>query len=176
MAYFEQKILSATAGGSSAATPPTNIPIMNGTVADEYINRAVTFDGEETASDMGSPKVRLADAGEVVIGAILGTSYGRLQIAVEGWDVKFKVGAAAVTKDSRIIGAVSADATPKAGYIGNPARTTISPSGATATNAELEAHVAVLEGQIVEFSNGRGSVLKAAPAGGTATVSIKLGG
>lgn len=102
MAYFEQKIMSATAGGTS--TDNDIISIVNGAIADSFINKAVTYDGQP--ADLSNPKVKLASANDIVIGAIIGTSYGKLQIAVGGWDIKFlAVDTDVLTPGSRIVGA-----------------------------------------------------------------------
>ena len=87
MAYFEQKLMSCIAGGVAVTTAnmthtSTNIPIVNGVIDDSYINKAVTLDGRP--ADLANPKVKLAGDGDVVLGAIVGVSYGKLQVAVEG--------------------------------------------------------------------------------------------
>ena len=89
MAYFQQKILSAEAGGTAKTDTDSSslIPIIGGGIPDSVINKAVTFDG--VPSDLANPKVKLAASGEYVLGAIIGTSYGKLEIVVSGWDVKF---------------------------------------------------------------------------------------
>ena len=63
------------------------IQIVKGSLDKVYINRAVTYTGQYDNS--AAIKVRLAADNEKVIGSILGYSYGKLQIAVEGWDIKF---------------------------------------------------------------------------------------
>ena len=102
MAYFEQTLMSATPGGTSGTNDV--ITMVNGAIADSFINKSVTYDDQP--SDLANPKVKLAGEGELVIGSIVGVSYGKLQIAVDGWDIKF------MTKDgndltpgSRIVGA-----------------------------------------------------------------------
>lgn len=102
MAYFEQVIMSATPGGTTGNNDI--ITIVNGSIADSFINKAVTYDGAPT--DLANPKVKLAGAGDIVIGSILGVSHGKLQIAVGGWDIKFYSSVqTALPMGSRIIGA-----------------------------------------------------------------------
>jgi len=106
MAYFEQKIMSAIAGGTSGNNDL--ISIVNGAIADSFINKAVTYDGQP--ADLANPKVKLAGNNDIVIGAIIGTSYGKLQIAVGGWDIKFLAATATVIDPgSRIVGAQQTD-------------------------------------------------------------------
>lgn len=163
MAYFEQKLMSAQPGATTASgSLNPQIVITNGAIADDLIDRAVTYDGAVT--DPSSPPVKLAGDGEVVIGSLVGVSYGKLQIAVEGWDVRFKVGDAAVTQHSKIVGGIRNDGTNNVpGYIKSYV---LDPTTAgSPTDAEL-----------ATIDNGRGSVMVAAAAMGTARVSMKLGG
>jgi len=65
---------------------PGQIQIVKGNLAESYINKAVTFDEDFTITN---PKVRLAHDDSIVVGSILGYTYNKLQIAVDGWDIKF---------------------------------------------------------------------------------------
>ena len=165
MAYYEQTLLSAIAGGTS--TNKDNIIIVNGAIEDLYINKAVTLDGDPV--DLASIKVKLAGDGDVVLGSIVGVSYGKLQVVVDGWDIKFISGSsAAVTQNSRIVGAVSASITGVAdgtkGYIKSYVIDPATPG--SPTDAELST-----------IPNARGSVLKGTTvAGGIAYVSMRFGG
>jgi len=83
MAYYMQQILSCEAGGSGN----TLIDVSSGALSESYINKAVTIDGNP--SDLASPKVKLCSTNDYVLGSIIGYSYGRLQVVVSGWDVRF---------------------------------------------------------------------------------------
>lgn len=69
-----------------AVLSPNNIEIIKGSLEKSYINKAVTFGKDFT---WNNPKVGLARDNDMVLGAILGYSYNKLQIAVEGWDISF---------------------------------------------------------------------------------------
>lgn len=164
MAYYEQKIISARPGpttGTDHENP--QIQIVNGTLDDSYINKAVSYDGEPT--NLASPEVKLSGDGDIVIGSIIGLSYGKLQIAVDGWDIKFLVGSTVgAWGGNRIIGAVSddvpgvTDGTP--GYVVN-----------TVLGVSYSA------GNLINIFNGRGDVFKGSGTPGQIVyVSMKLGG
>ena len=100
MAYYQQKILSGTAGGTGSSV----ITVVGGAIDDSYINKAVTFDG--VPADLANPKVKLAADGQMVVASIIGFSYGRLQLAADGWDIKFINGTAtAIAQNVPILGA-----------------------------------------------------------------------
>ena len=81
---------------------PNGIEIVKENLDKSYINRAVTLVDDFTIHD---PKVQLARDDDIVIGSILSYNYRRLQIAVEGWDVKFINGTNnLLTIGSKIIG------------------------------------------------------------------------
>lgn len=169
MAYFEQKIMSATAGGST--TDSTIISVVNGSIADSYINKAVTYDG--VPSDLANPTVKLASAGEIVLGSILGISYGKLQIAVGGWDIKFYSSiATALPQGARIIGA-QLSATQK-GYVNVFSAAADLTSSFSSTEAD-----GVVDG-LEARHNGRGAVLHGgtipavAPDPGTVMVRVTM--
>ena len=162
MAYYMQELLSATAGGSAAGNDA--ITIVNGSIADSFINKAVTFAGQP--ADLANPTVKLAGDGEIVIGSIIGVSYGKLQIAVSGWDIRFlQDGVAAITPGSRIIGSelmISGStvkgfvkAVPGAAVGSSPSETTIN----TAINAAGLGRGSVLHGGDVTGSPTAGSVI-----------------
>ena len=161
MAYFEQTLMSATADETSPDN--THIEMVNGAIADSYINKAVTYDGQP--SDLANPKVKLAGDDDIVIGSIVGVSYGKLQIAVDGWDVKFLVATNAdIAPGTRIIGA-EMSATQK-GYV----KAVSASPGATWNQAASDA--------LSEIGKGRGSVLNGNvdAAGDVVRVTMKFGG
>jgi len=67
-------------------TAPGEIELVKGELEKSYINKAVTFDDGFTITN---GKVRLSYDDSIVLGSILGYSYGKLQVAVDGWDIKF---------------------------------------------------------------------------------------
>jgi len=152
MAYFQQELMSATAGGSGNSL----ITIVNGAIADSFINKAVTYDDQP--GDLSNPKVKLAGNNDVVIGSIVGTSYGKLQIAVSGWDVKFlAIDGNDIVPGTRILGAAD---TNDLGYVkGFTAPTTINQAALANT---LKARGAVLNGT----TSAKGDVIR---------VSMRLG-
>ena len=151
-----QELLSATAGGTT--TNRDNIPIVNGSIADSYINKSVTYDGQP--SDLANPTVKLAGAGDVVIGSIVGVSYGKLQIAVSGWDVRFiQSGTTALALGARIVGAtvtIGGNAIP--GFVAAVGGASDPPTQAEA-NAILAGRGAVLHGGDVSGTPTAGSVI-----------------
>lgn len=89
------------------------IIIENNSLDKSFINKAVTFDGNPF--DIKEPRVRLALDNEMVIGSILGYSKGKLQVAVNGWDIKFINGTSyALPVGSKIVGKTLNN---KGGYI-----------------------------------------------------------
>ena len=108
MAYYSQGIMNARPGPTTASgVANPQIVIENGVMDDIYINRAVTLDGEPT--NLACPEVRLAGENEIVLGAIIGYSYGKLQIAVEGLDIAFLIDTYSGVRDhTPIIGATYA--------------------------------------------------------------------
>lgn len=165
MAYYEQKIMSAQPGETTNVDHLNpQIQIVKGTLDDSFINKAVTYDGPIT--DLSCPAVKLAELNEMVVGAIIGYSYGKLQIAVEGWDIKFIPGGHGyATQNTRIVGHISndipdvEDGTP--GYI----RTVLTPFNSYSSGHEERLY------------NGRGNVLRGNRyAGDIAYVSMIFGG
>jgi len=79
----------------------------------EYLNRAVTFGGHPF--NINDPIVKLADDNEVVIGSIVGYSNKRLQIHVNGENIKFINGTNySIPIGSKIVGKKYND---KLGYV-----------------------------------------------------------
>ena len=100
MAYYNQELMSATIGST---TGNVQISLTNGMVPAADLHKAVAFDG--TPTDLASPAVKFALAADRIIGTLVGTSNGKLQIAVQGWDVKFRaVGSRAMSVGERIKG------------------------------------------------------------------------
>ena len=82
------------------------IEIVKGNLQNFYMRRAVTL--SHGFDNLAEVKVRLARDNEEVIGSIVGYSYGKLQIAVEGWDVLFlNSTGSAIPVGSRIVGGES---------------------------------------------------------------------
>lgn len=93
MAYHEQKLLSIDPS-------PTTVTAARRIVYNDktLINRSVTkgSDGH----------FRLAADGDVIHGSIVGFSYGKVQLAVDGWDVRFINGTtSAIPVNSTLVGA-----------------------------------------------------------------------
>ena len=100
MAYYQEKLLSGTPGGSGTSL----INVASGSLPLNMINRAVTYDGQP--KDLANPKVKLAGNNHIVIGSILGFANNKLQIAVDGWDIKFINGTGSIMDPgARILGA-----------------------------------------------------------------------
>lgn len=164
MAYYQQKIMSAQPG-TTTDTDHENpqIRIVNGIIAPSFINKAVTYDGDPT--DLSCPAVKLAGENEVVIGALIGVAYGKLQVVVEGWDIKFLAAVGGMTQNTRIVGGAAlnvpgvTDGTP--GYVNH-----VAPPGNTYLGAAAQ-----------QIYAGRGNILQGgAAAGDRVYVSLKLGG
>lgn len=104
--YFFYNALNAKVTKVTAFTAEyedETIQIVKNKLDNFYINRAVTFSGNH--DNLAQMKVRLARENEEVIGSIIGYSYKRLQIAVEGWDIKFINGTSDTLKvGKRILG------------------------------------------------------------------------
>ena len=80
-----------------------SIQIVDNKLPHTYINKAVTFDGYPFSID--ERLVRLAGDDEFIVGSIVGYENGKLEIAVDGFDVKFINGTTSSLKaGSRIIG------------------------------------------------------------------------
>jgi len=100
---LDNRVKKVTAFTAATVTEDTTLYLTKGQLDKVYINRAVTF-ADET-SNINDISVRLAGENEEVIGSILGLSYGKLKIAVEGWDIKFINGTSTpLTVGKRIIG------------------------------------------------------------------------
>jgi len=65
----------------------TSIVIKDGKVGGFYINKAVTWD--DHPFNIENPKVKLAGDNEEVVGSIVGSDNGKIEVAVEGWDISF---------------------------------------------------------------------------------------
>lgn len=75
----------------------------DGRINSNFINKAVTWDGYPFNID--NPKVRLVGDNEEVVGAIIGRDNGKIEVAVEGWDIQFINGTSIPLKvGSKIIG------------------------------------------------------------------------
>ena len=116
--YYDKRLYSDRGSGIQLTDGPYNvykmfnydstldtlIKIENHKLDKSYFNRAVTFD-RVPVFDITNPTVRLALDNEVIIGSIVGYSYSKLQIATDGWDIRFINGTAnSIRLGSKIIG------------------------------------------------------------------------
>lgn len=157
MAYYQQTLMSAIAGGTSHSV----ITIVNGAIADSFINKAVTYDGQP--SDLANPKVKLAGNNDIILGSIVGVSYGKLQIAVDGWDIKFlNHDTTDLAPGTRILGAARDGDANALGYVQGAPAWPGTYAAATANNI-AKARGAVLYGTTTAI-------------GGIIRVTMKFGG
>jgi len=156
---LDNRIIKITDFTAATDTEDTTLYLVKGNLDKVYINRAVTFAGE--TDDITNIKVRLAGENEEVIGSIIGLSYGKLQIAAQGWDVKFINGTGnPLTVGKRIIGKANSAVHPTIpkGFI---QEVPDAPSSYTQADADIR-------------RKGRGMVVNPGDSGGVGVAIVRV--
>ena len=153
MAYYQEKRMSCTPGGSAANYNEVTYGDLT------LIDRAVTLDG--IPSDLANPKIKLAADGDIILGSIRGFAQNKVQVAVTGWDLKFINGTtSALTLHGRIVGAtVGSGTTQLRGYVQDA-----TPVGGTYSQSNLNNHL-----------DGRGNIVHTGVAGVAGQEIVRVG-